>query len=138
MKIVLVWNLIVSPGIHSISATSLKRIQATDEDVVDCRCYLDTQDEGFTIVPKPPSRDELGAQRWESPARTLGSAQRYATRSLEKCRMPSICGGINRVARTGGGLPPFYRTDNAVSSVMVVPCLALSREEHKKSGIVLK
>lgn len=56
---------------------------ATDDNVVDRLCCLDTQGAGITVVHKPAC-SEFGYKHWDACIQTLGCARPYIVASLEK------------------------------------------------------
>ena len=69
--------------ICAMSGSARNWTQATDQDVVDWLCFLDTQGEGTTVVHAPRCV-EFGSKTWGECTRTLGCAKRYASGSLDK------------------------------------------------------
>lgn len=98
--------------IHAISSSARNGTQATDHDVVDWLCFLDTQRDGIAVVHTSACA-EFGAKAWGKCSRTLGCVKRYAIGSLDNgyiIKLRAACSDLLRRGReclhsTSQGIP---------------------------------
>lgn len=85
--------LVLNKFLKSTARAHYSWIVATDDDVVDCLFYLDSQGEGTTVLQKPAC-SEFGSKYWGSSIKTLGRARRYPVASLERGFVTKLWGQV--------------------------------------------
>ena len=110
-------------------------IVATDEDVVNWLCFLDTHGNGTTVVHQHGCQ-EFGTKHWGSCSRTLGCTTRYAAASMEKGFVSKLRVAYADIWGRTSYWSKLDRAGNPVASALVTHYVAFTHEEQKKSGIV--